>query len=122
MNRIPSDEDFARASRHMEERSRKLDKVREKVIKHFEKISPLHDFYLIDQRDVDFRAYVFFKENKDIKSCESSGILQTLMDFVYTELELAGRGKREDITVAFEFDSDENVTANFGGDYFLRLR
>lgn len=122
MNRIPSDEDFDRASRHMEERSRKLDKVREIVIQHFKNTSPLHDFYILDQRDVDFRAYVFFKEDKDIQTCKTSGILQDLMDFVYAELEHAGRGKRGEIKVAFEFDSDENVTTNFEGDYFLRLR
>ena len=44
-----------------------------------------------------------------------------MMDFVYAALERAGRGKRPDISVAFEFDSDENVTANFEGDYFLRF-
>lgn len=122
MNNIPSDEELARASRYMEEESRNLDKVRENVKQRFIGIYPLYDFYILDQIDVDFRAYVFFKEDKDIQACESSGVLQALMNCVYEELEFAGRGKREDITVAFEFDSDENVTANYEGDYFLRLR
>jgi hypothetical protein len=122
MNKIPSDDEFVKASKYMDEQSRNLDKVCDKVIHHFKNICPLHDFYLLDQIDVDFRAYVFFKEDKDILECQRNGIIQDIMDIVYAELEIAGRGKREDITVAFEFDSDENVTANFGGDYFIRLR
>lgn len=122
MNKIPSDEDFARASKYMDEQSRNLDKVRNKVIQNFKNICPLHDFYLLDQIDVDFRAYVFFEKEKDIQEFKNNGIIKNIIDFVYSELELADRGKREEITVAFEFDSDENVTANFGGDYFIRLR
>lgn len=122
MNKIPSDEDFARADRLDRERSRNLDRVSRNVKDHFGEICPLHNFYILPQRDNEFRAYVFFKEDKDIPACESSGVVQDFINFVYAELERAGRGKRGDITVAFEFDSDENVTANFEGDYFLRLR
>ncbi len=122
MNSIPSDEDFARADRLMEERSRNLDKISESVKQRFTLICALHNCYILSQRDVDFRAYVFFEEDKDIKACENSGICQEIEDLVYAELERVGRGKKGDITVAFEFDSDENVTANFEGDYFLRLR
>ena len=35
---------------------------------------------------------------------------------------VASGGVMAEIEVAFEFDSDENVIANFEGDYFLRLR
>jgi hypothetical protein len=52
-----------------------------------------------------------------------SGVTQEIEDFVYAELERAGRGGKGDIRVAFEFDSDENVNASFEGDYFnCRLR
>jgi hypothetical protein len=122
MNKIPSDDEFARASKHMEERSRNLDDVRKKVIRYFKKICPLHNFYILDQNDVDFRAYVFFKKDADIKACEKVGINNHLIDFVYAELELLGKGNKKDINVAFEFDSDENVTAKYKGDYFMRLR
>ncbi len=122
MNRIPSDEEFARVSRQMKEQSRNLDRVRGKVIQHFTRICPLHNFFVLAQGDFSFRAYVFFKKDGDIQTCKNSGILQDLIDFVYVELEDAGRGKREDIEVAFEFDSDENVAAIFGGNYFSRLR
>jgi len=119
---IPTAEDFERASRLMKERARNLDKVREAVFIRFKAICPLHEFYILDQRDVDFRAYVFFEEEKDIEACESSGISEQIVDCVYAELERAGRGSRADIKVAFEFDSDENVVAHYEGNYFLRLR
>ena len=121
MTNIPSDEDFARAERLDKERSRGLKEVKEKVAEHFKKLCPLHYFFLMPQGDNAFWAGVFFKEDKDIQACEDSGVTQEIIDFTYAELERAGRGKREDIKVAFEFDSDENVTAKFEGDYFLRL-
>ena len=121
MTNIPSDEDFARANKLDDEEWRGLDAVNARVEKAFKHRCPLHYFYLMPQRQ-NFRAYVFFNQDKNIEECKSSGIAQEIIDFVYEELERAGRGKRDEIEVAFEFDSDENVTANFEGDYFLRLR
>jgi len=122
MTNIPSDDDFSRAKKLARKRSRGLDKVCENVTQHFRKLCPLHNVYVLPQRDVDFRAYVFFKKDKDIQTCEKNGIAEDIIDFVYAELERAGRGKRGEITVAFDFDSDQNVTINFEADYFLRLR
>ncbi len=61
-------------------------------------------------------------EETDLEACKASGISQEMVDFVSLELERVGRGKPEGLKVAFEFDSDENVAANFEGNYFLRLR
>jgi hypothetical protein len=119
---IPTDEEFARADRLDQERSRNLDNVCEAVKQHFMGVCPLHNVYILWQQDVDFRAYVFFEKDKDIKACKDSGVIRDMIDFVYDELERAGRGKRGAITVGFEFDSDENVVANYEGDYLLRLR
>ena len=149
MSNIPSDEDFARADRLDRERHRNLDKVSKNVSRHFEKVRPLYRFYIFEEGNVKFRACVFFEKEEDIqahlnrgvlrdtseevllffkgeprvvRASQISGDLQEIVDFVYAELERQGRGKRGDITVAFEFDSDEDVNANFEGDYFLRLR
>ena len=88
MSTIPSDEDFDRADRLMAERDRNLDKVSTNVKHYFMSVCPLHNFYIIWQRDVAFRAYVFFKKDKDIEACKSSGIVQEITDFVYAELPL----------------------------------
>jgi hypothetical protein len=44
------------------------------------------------------------------------------MDFVCAELERAGRGKKDEITIIFEFDSDENGQAKFNGNHYKRFR
>jgi hypothetical protein len=119
---IPSNEDFERAKRLDRERSRNLDLVCENVKSSFMKKCALHNVYILSQQDVDFRAYVFFKKDKDVEECEANGTLQAIEDFIYAELDRVGRGKQGEITVAFEIDSDENVAANYGGHYYLRLR
>ena len=119
---IPTDEALNRASKLMKEKATMLDTVRNKFRQHFEKICPLHEFFILDQRDVDFRAYIFFKTNEDIAACKRIGIHDQMIDFVYAELERVGRGNRQSIKVAVEFDSNENVEAYFERDYYLRLR
>jgi hypothetical protein len=120
--KIPTPEEFARASRLAAERSRGLDQVRQGVLERFCGRCPLHEFYILDQLDVDFRAYVFFERTADISACQQSGINAEIVDFVYAELDRLGRGPRDRIKVAFEFDSDENVTTHYEGNYFLRLK
>jgi hypothetical protein len=148
---IPSEEDFKRAHRYVQECNRNLDRVHDRVIRRLKKMCPLHDFWIFYQgeRDVAFWACIFFKKEHDLQAyfnkgglqeasdrvflslqhepeavrvTQVSGVIQEIVDLVYAELERFGRGKRGEITVAFEFDSDENVQANFKGDYFLRLR
>ncbi|HWB01430.1 MAG TPA: hypothetical protein VG796_00305 [Verrucomicrobiales bacterium] len=99
-----------------------LDEVREAVCRKFKPLYPIHDFYILSQFDVDFRAYVFFEEKSDLESSKTTGIQQEIFDFVFAELERIGRGDRSTIKVAFEFDTYENLKKNFGGNYFNRLR
>lgn len=122
MTNIPNDDEFERASRLMEERSRNLDEIRDLLKQHFSKLCPLCDFYILPQRDVNFRAYVFFEKDSDIEKCKIEGIIQEIENFVFNELERFGRGSREEIAIDFELDSNENVKANFEGNYFLRMR
>ena len=122
MSNIPSDEDFARAKRLMREESRNLDMVSENVKQHFQRICPLQDVCLFPERG-NFRACVFFRQDSDLEACMRNGVTQQIEDFVYAELDRAGRGKKGKIRIAFEFDSDERVNAEFDGDYYnCRLR
>ena len=124
MSKIPSEEEFAKAKMRMRELDRNISQVNERALQYFKELCPAqsHNLYLIAEDDRKFRAYVFYKRNKDIHVYRDNGVARKVEDFVYDELERQGRGKREEITVAFEFDSDENVTANYEGNYFLRLR
>ena len=122
MSNIPSDEDFARTERLDRERWRNLDEVSKNVKRHFERKCPLHDIFLFPEGG-NFRACVFFSGDTDLELCIHNGITQEIEDFVFAELERAGRGAMGKIAVAFEFDSDERVNAEFEGDYFnCRLR
>ncbi|MCA9266587.1 MAG: hypothetical protein KDA60_22160 [Planctomycetales bacterium] len=82
---------------------------------------PLHDFFVLSQGDAGFRAYVFLNSDEDVMACKRSGDLADIEDCVYEQLEMAGRGTRNEIVVAFEYDSDENVQRSFKGNYYLRL-
>lgn len=125
---IPTDEDFARADRLDKERYRNIDKVGENVLKFFKKICPQsyslnsYGVFTFVEEPMEFRVYIFYRLDSDIKESERNGTQQELIDFVYAELERNDRGRREEIKVEFEFDSDENVEANYEGDYYLRLR
>jgi hypothetical protein len=122
MTNIPTDKDFERASKLMAERSKNLDEIRNTIKKVFRNKYPLHEIYILPQRDVDFRAYIFFEKVSDIEKCRKIGVVKEIEDFILNELERLGRGSRDEIKVSFELDSHENVEANFEGEYLLRLR
>jgi hypothetical protein len=123
MSNIPSDEDFDRAKNYMRKIDRNIKQINKNVLQYFKKICPIHyhNFFLIAEDDIQFRAYIFYKKDKEIQEYENKGISQAIRDFIYNELERQGRGNREEIKVSFEFDSDENVKKSYDGDYFLRL-
>lgn len=124
MKNIPSDEEFAKADEYMEKLDSNIKKVNENSLQYFNKICPIHshDFYLIAEENTKFRAYIFYKNDKDIQANEDNGVSKKIEKFVYKELERQGRGQKGQLSVVFEFDSDENVNSNYDGDYYLRMR
>lgn len=122
MTKIPSDEAFARAKRQMAEDSRGLDAVCRAVNARFEDERWFHRVYVLPQRDVEFRAYVFFKSDAELQDPEAKVWRARIENAVREELERNGRGERDKVSVGFEYDSDENVDRNFDGDYLYRLR
>ena len=119
---IPAEEGFERSRRLRADRQRHLFTICDNVDLRFKPVCRLCDFWLLYQRDVNFRAYVFFKSAADIEVYKASGLVDEIESFVYSELERYGRGKKSEITVAFEYDSDERVQRDYGGDYFARIR
>lgn len=122
LKKIPSEETIERALREMREEECGLDQVCEDVLARFGELGRLYEIFVLPQLDVDFRAYVFFHADKEVEAAHQTGLSEQIVDFVYEALERVGRGKRGDIEVAFEFDSDEHVKRSFEGDYSLRLR
>jgi hypothetical protein len=122
MTKIPSDEELNRASKLMEVQFQNLDIVRQNVIRDLEQDFNLYDFRILPESKRKFRAYVFFHSNEQTLKFSKPGFAETIKAKIYEQLELNGRGTRNEISVDFEFDSDENVKANFEGNYLLRLR
>lgn len=120
--KIPSEEDFARASAAMRKRARGLGQVRERILSRFGESGEIYEFYILDGSESSFRAYVFYSLDAHIAEAEESGLASRIKAAVFEELERVGRGTRDEIQVYFDFDSDENVEANYEGNYFLRLR
>ena len=119
---IPTDEEFARASRLMRERMRGLDEISRQVIAHFGTTLPIHAFYLLPQSDVSFRGYLFLETDADTDAFKGSGLLAAVTDYIFTQFALAGRGDRPNTTLDIELDSHQNVNKTHHGNYFNRLR
>jgi len=118
---IPSDEDFARASAALRKRSRGLSQVRDRILERFQSSGKLHEFFILDSSEKSFRAYVFYRWERQIKKAEESGLAIKIENAVFHELKNVGRGDRNTIHLEIEFDSHESVEQNYHGDYYSRL-
>ncbi len=121
-NNIPSEEDFARARAAMRNRDRGLSDVRSRILGRFQNAGLHEAFVSFSPANNTFVAHLFYRRNDQIKEADESGLTSRIKDAVVEELESVGRGNRDAINVDFEFDSHENVEANYEGDYYLRLR
>lgn len=121
-SKIPTEEEFARASAALESGSRGLSQIRENILCNYAQKYKLHEFFIFDSTETSFRAYVFFKKEKDVRNAKSKGLAEEIKSMVYRELKDANRGVRGNIDLFVEFDSHENIEDNFDGDYFDRLR
>lgn len=119
--RIPSEQALAFAKQRARERSLNLDVVRNSLMEKFSPLCNLDNIYVIPEGDFQFRVAVFFSSDKDVIACMDSGLCQSIQDHAFDEVERVGRGIRDEVTIAFEFDSDENVQKNYKGDYWFRL-
>ena len=122
-SRPPTDEELADYADRMDDwAGRNLDEVANEVLRHFCGRCPLDYTWIVPQGDAEFRAFIFFDKDKDVAQSKRSGLDQQIIDYVYDSLERWGRGSRGEIKVVFEFDSRENVEANFEGSYWERVR
>jgi len=119
-NKVPTEDEFVRASEALSKRSLGLSEIRDDVIQKFQK--DVHEFFIFDISDKSFKAYVFLRWNWQLDKISKSGMASEIEKFVLQQLENRGRGNRDDLHLELEFDSHENVVANFGGDYYSRLR
>ena len=117
----PSDEEFARASAALRCRARGLSEARTRLLERF-KEKGLREIFIMDRAEYKFHAFVFYETNAQIQEAAASGLSREITLALHDELEAVGRGSCDENQVAVEFDSQENVEANYEGDYYLRLR
>lgn len=119
---IPNDDDFARASSALKKRSSGLSEVREKILTRFQRSGEIFEFFIIDNSETSFTAYIFYRWERQIKEAGESGLAEQIGNTVIDELGKVGKGSQNGISINFEFDSHENVEQNYDGDYYSRLR
>ena len=82
----------------------------------------IYVIHFVPMFDFSLEVYIFYKSDSDIAENQAKGLtdsvkqtfLKTVTDMDYT--------KHFGNNITFILDSDENVTKNYNGSYFLRLR
>lgn len=117
--KVPSEEDFARASAAMQRNDQGLSVVRERLRDMFVGHG-LHEIFVrYSPRTDTFVILVFWEFTRDIERLNLAGIDNEVRAFARRELERVGRIAHN---IEVEFDSHENVKKNLSGSYFNRLR
>jgi hypothetical protein len=104
----------------MDEIDQKLSLIVESTMSRFEGACPLHKISILPQfMSADYRVYVFYEVDKDIESFKNNGLSEQIQEYVCSQLELQLGNK--DTTTEFEWDSWQNVEANYEGNFILRM-
>jgi len=118
--KIPTQDDFVRAKKTMAYRDRNWDEISREARAALGKIFDLHELSIFPN-DCEFEAILFFKTNGDMQraaSCDAAMKARSVLSDVIRPF----RPECAEIEITIELDSHENVTANFNGSYFARLR
>lgn len=114
--RIPTEEEFARASAKMAAEDERLANIRERVLNCLQSRWPLHDILLFSGSATDYEALVIYELEIDIEICHSNGFEKSLMDSI--KREIAAESEAETLpTVACSFHSYELVMKKCNGCY-----
>lgn len=119
---IPTDEEFARASALMAARDRKCAKIKKFVFQSLNNRAPLHDVYVFPGPNTGYQVYVFYKHESDIATCRDDGNEQLIKDAILEQCAAISNDLDHAPTVAFTFDSHEQVKKQFNGDYYKYFR
>jgi hypothetical protein len=66
-------------------------------------------------------VYVFYTTENELKNAQHDGTSRLVETRILEDLDASDVGKLAGVEVRIEFDSDENVTKNYQGNYYLRL-
>lgn len=119
---IPTDEEFARASRLMRQQSAGLDDIANETLLAFKDRTALDAIFILPQIDALYRAYVFFERNVDMFEACARGLDTEIKTFLRSRLCSVSDRSAFNESIMVEFDSRENVIDAYEGDYLLRMR
>jgi hypothetical protein len=118
---IPTNEDFVRAHRLGKERDRGLSETRDVLLAAYCD-QGLHEAFLLHSRQHDqFVAHLFFTDDDALTRAIDMGLVPRIEGLARQSLATAGRGDPDALNFRVELDTDANVQAQYGGDYFGRL-
>jgi hypothetical protein len=111
--RIPSPEDFMRASAAGAHRDRGLSEVSEAIKRRFAS-QGLHEVWIFWSTEDHFVAHLFYEKDLQIKKGKASGLTAKMQQAVLEELARVGRGAVGTISIEFKIDSYETVRKTSG--------
>ena len=115
---IPTDEEFARASESMSAQHRMFATIRDHVLRLFAAQAQLHDIYFFGS-ETDYEAHIFYDSEADIERCRVNGVERMLKEAICQAFAGTAKSQGSSIspTLAFKFDSHENVKRRCNGNY-----
>jgi len=119
--KIPSDEDFERASANMAELARLDAAIKDRVLSVFGSVDSFRDFWIFSAGPR-YDAYVFLQRDSDLRQQNAQKLRNQVIETVLECLEAHGKGPRDAISLRVELDSHERVQREFNGDYYKRFR
>ena len=119
-SKIPSKEEFERASRLRAHRDRNWNEITTAAKAALAPIFDLHEFAIFPN-DCSFAAILFFKTEEGARAAADSDAATRAREVL---LDVIRPFRREcpEIEISIELDSHESVQANYHGSYFFRLR
>lgn len=119
---IPTEDDFARATRLMAARDANWGEIHATALSKLLKVADIHHFALFPRGKCDFAAIVFFATDRALAEAKAQGFDEVVRQTVEHSAEQSRADECVTYDILVELDSYENVKRNFGGSYFNRLR
>ena len=121
LSQVPSEEAMASANAHMAAQNRIYKIVRNNVLWRFADQVPLHEIYLFPGTTTDYHAFVFYESVSDVQTYHDSEVEHAIKNAI-SEAFASNCKNAKRPTVAFNFDSHENVKNRCNGNYLHYLR
>ena len=118
-NKIPSDEDFDRASAAMERMDRFYSEISEDTLTEFTEKAAIHRICIFPDGVADCRVYIFYESDLDIVKSRENGVEEEIKRYISYLMTSRSNAISE---IAFELDSHEKVCKEANGNYLQYLR